>query len=93
MRSIRRRRILLLMMINSETTNNEKETNYQLVHKNLMTTAADTAGLYQRNLYSSPSSLPPFSFKLPPELTAKEPPERRSTPRDGQIDGYKPKKL
>ena len=82
------------MMINSETTNNEKETNYQLVHKNLMTTAAaDTAGLYQRNLYSSPSSLPPFSFKLPPELTAKEPPERRSTPRDGQIDGYKPKKL
>lgn len=65
-------------MINSEATKNEKETNHQLVHKNLMTRAAD-AGHYQRNVYSSP---PPFSFKLPPELAAKEPPERRSIARD-----------
>ena len=37
----------------------------------------------QHSVHSSPSpSPPPFSFKLPPDLAAKEPPERRGIARD-----------
>ena len=37
---------------------------------------------HQRNVHSSSFSPPPFSFKLPPDLAAKEPPERRGIARD-----------
>src|ERR1041384_7155289 len=37
---------------------------------------------HQHNVHSSSFSPPPFSFKLPPDLAAKEPPERRGIARD-----------
>lgn len=59
----------------------KKETSYQLVHRNVMTVdAGDHQN--QHSVHSSSPSPPPFSFKLPPDLAAKEPPERRGIARD-----------
>src|ERR1051325_793947 len=83
--------------INNDNDNNKKkETSYQLVHRNLMTVDAGDHHhqqqqhhhqyqyQHQRNVHcsSSFSPPPPFSFKLPPDLAAKEPPERRGIARD-----------
>ena len=61
----------------------KKETSYQLVHRNVMTVDAGDHQNQHRHQHSvySPSP-PPFSFKLPPDLAAKEPPERRGIARD-----------
>jgi S-adenosylmethionine:tRNA ribosyltransferase-isomerase len=71
---------------NDNNDNKKKETSYQLVHRNLMTVDAGKHHQHQHNVHSSssPSSSPPppFSFKLPPDLAAKEPPERRGIARD-----------
>ena len=64
----------------------KKETSYQLVHRNVMTVDAGdhrNQHQHQHSVHSSASpSPPPFSFKLPPDLAAKEPPERRGIARD-----------
>jgi S-adenosylmethionine:tRNA ribosyltransferase-isomerase len=71
--------------INDDDKKKKKKTSYQLVHRNLMTVdVGDHQYQHQHNVhYSSSSSLPPpFSFKLPSDLAAKEPPERRGIARD-----------
>src|SRR5690349_6740857 len=60
----------------------KKETSYQLVHRNVMTVDAGDHQHQHQHSVPSPSSAPPFSFKLPPDLAAKEPPERRGIARD-----------
>src|ERR1051326_8222908 len=67
----------------------KNETSYQLVHRNVMTVDAGDhqnqhQNQHQHSVHSSSSSPspPPFSFKLPPDLAAKEPPERRGIARD-----------
>src|ERR1051326_8393575 len=81
---------------NDNDNDKKKETSYQLVHRNLMTLDAGDHHhhqqqqqhhhhqqyQHQRNVHSSSFSPPPFSFKLPPDLAAKEPPERRGIARD-----------
>lgn len=81
-------------MIDSEINDNDddnndskkKETSYQLVHRNVMTVDAGDHRNQDQNQHSvhssSSPSPPPFSFKLPPDLAAKEPPERRGIARD-----------
>src|SRR6476646_11614705 len=71
---------------NDNNDSKKKETSYQLVHRNVMTVdAGDHRNQHQNqhSVHSSSSpSPPPFSFKVPPDLAAKEPPERRGIARD-----------
>jgi S-adenosylmethionine:tRNA ribosyltransferase-isomerase len=61
--------------------NLKEKTNYHLLNKSTM--FADLNHRRQdARLISYSTSSPPFSFKLPPELVAKEPPEHRGISRD-----------
>lgn len=74
-------------MIDSEINDNDddnndskkKETSYQLVHRNVMTVDAGDHRNQDQNQHSVHSSSSPSP---PPDLAAKEPPERRGIARD-----------
>jgi S-adenosylmethionine:tRNA ribosyltransferase-isomerase len=62
--------------------NLKEKSNYRLLNKSNMLGDLNHRRQESRPVSYSTSSSPPFSFMLPPELVAKEPPEHRGVSRD-----------